>query len=671
MRKILNVIVENSKLHNMFLQKIRRFKHLLTFSALLLGVLNTNAQAPTNDNCAGAIPLSITAQSAVCPTTSYTNVGATDATGASNSPNPICFNGSRAFKDVWFSFTTPTTGPQNYRIDINGGTASTALVNPQAALYFGNCGAGLFEEICRTQPANNSNKSISFDATDLRAGVTYFIQVGVYQSTDLGGTFSVCVKPFSTYILTLAPQTATVNQGILFDSGGPNGNYKDGEGADSSTPFNDNNYTFNIRPLAGSCIEITIDSLGIEPNNDTLRLIDGRTGYVYDRISGTSTAPLVFQVPTNFLKIEFRSDGSVNSRGFKLSWKSLSTCTAKPTLCNAAEVIPSLPFVNSATTCNDLLDGVTNSPCTDDEFLDGKDHIFKFTSQGGQCIKVDVTNYLISAVLGSPLFGAPIGLNVGIYRGCPGSGVSECIAKGKLSTRLDSAFVLNAKLELPGDYYIVVSKKESCSPFTIRIEEVPCLNRLPNAGFCEKALSLNDCSNKVAANIVLDLRGGGDTSFMKFSPRSINTGCISGFGGVNTYNFAFFYFKANADGKFGFNISPITADPDSDIDFNVYGPIINPNDICSFAKNNRPARSTWGQENSTFLGGAGFTGMIEKTINLNGIETTPTDTCEDNSGDGLLKLLDVKKGQYYLVFINDFNGSIDRKSTRLNSSHVD
>jgi hypothetical protein len=650
----------NSKLANMFLQKVHRIKHLLPFIALVTGVLNLNAQAPANDNCSGAIPLSITAQTANCPTTTYTNVGATDATGSSNSPNPICFNGSRAFKDVWFTFTTMATGPQNYRIAIEG-AASGALVSPQAALYVGSCTTGFFEEVCRSQPVGSSNTSLNFDALDLRANTTYFVQIGVYQSTDLGGRFSVCVKPFSTYILTQAPQTSTVNQGILYDTGGPNGNYTDGEDGDANV----NDFTFNIRPVSGSCIEITIDSLGLEPNNDTLRLIDAATGYVYDRISGTATQSLVFQVPTNNLKIEFRSDGSINSRGFKLSWKSLASCTAKPTLCNAAELIQSLPFQKRSTTCNDLLDGVTDSPCTNDAFLDGKDHIFKYTSLGGQCISVNVNNYLISAILGSPIFGAPEGLNVGIYRGCPGSGASECIAKGKLSTRLDTAFVLNARLELPGDYYIVVSKKESCSPFNIRIEDVPCLNRLPNAGFCEKSLSLNDCSNQTTSDIVLDLRGSGDSSFIKFSPKTINAGCISGFGGVNVYNFGFFKFKAQADGKFGFTIRAVTPNENSDIDFNIYGPLTNIDEACTFAKSNRPTRSSWGQENSEFLGGSGFTGLISKTSNLNGVDVTPTDTCEDNTGDGLLRLLDVKKGEYYIVFINDFEGSIGTDGVRL------
>jgi hypothetical protein len=466
------------------------------------------------------------------------------------------------------------------------------------------------------------------------------------------------------YQLTKAPQTVTLNQGVLYDTGGPNGNYSDGENGDA----NANDFTFNVRPTTGTCLEITIENLGLEPNNDTLSLVDGATGYVYDRISGTATQSLVFQVPTNSLKIEFRSDESINSRGFKLSWKSIASCTAKPTLCSAAELIPSLPFSRNSTTCNDILDAVTDSPCTGDAFLDGKDHIYKFTSKGGQCIRVNVTNFLISAILGSPVFGAPEGLNVGVYKGCP-SGISECIAKGRLSGSLDSANIVNARLEQPGDYYIVVSKRESCTPFSIKIEDVPCLNRLPNAGFCEKNLSFNDCANGTASDIIVDLGTNGDPNFLKFAPRSINTGCIGGFSRPNIYNFAFFKFKAQADGKFGFTIRPVTPLENSDIDFNIYGPFTDVNDGCNFAKNNRPIRSSWGQENSIADkpsgSGSGITGLIAKATNLSGVAITPTDTCEDNSGDGLLKLLDVKKGEYYIIFVNDFEGSIGTDGVRL------
>ena len=79
------------------------------FTALISTVLIATtafAQAPPNDNCSGAITLTPIAAGGACPTTIRTNIGATDATGGIGSNNPSCFNGLRAFKDVWFKFQT-------------------------------------------------------------------------------------------------------------------------------------------------------------------------------------------------------------------------------------------------------------------------------------------------------------------------------------------------------------------------------------------------------------------------------------------------------------------------------------------------------------------------------------------------------------------------------------
>ena len=639
------------------------------FLVILFTMLSTfaQAQAPANDNCAGAITLNVTPLLGDCPTFLYSNVGGTDATGANNSPNPTCFNGLKGFKDVWFKFTTPATGAQNFRVEITGVNAADSLKNPQAALYIGDCTVGLFEEYCQTQFAGRTGRTLRLEAGNMRANTTYYIQVANFQSTDAGGRFSICVKPMEPfYILKQEAQTSTSSVGILYDTGGPNGNYSDSENEAATSPTNRDNYTFNIRPTGAGCIEITIDSLGTETNYDTLSFYDGRTGELLDRVSGTTTQPLVFQVPTNWIRVQFRSDQSTNSRGFKMFWKASSICNApKPTTCTASEIISTLPFQNRSSTCNDKINDITGSACPNDEYLEGKDHVFKFSSSGGQCIKLTVTNFLSSATVG--FYGRPTGLNIGIFRGCPSAG-GECIAQGKINATRDTVNISNANLELPGDYYIVVTRREACTPFNITIESVPCLNRLPNAGFCNKALSLNDCSTTTPSDIALDLSSQGDSSFVKTDPPSVNAGCIGGLGFIPTldtprYNFVFLYFKANASGKFSFNIASIVDDPNSDIDFNFYGPINTQADICTFAKNNRPVRSSFGIEGTS---PSRATGMLDAYTNRLGQRVVVTDTCEVGTGDGVVKTLDVEKDKYYLLWLNDYEGTVGKGGVRLN-----
>jgi hypothetical protein len=638
---------------------LKKHFYTFTFFAILFSSINAMAQAPSNDNCSGAISLTLSTIDGVCPATIFTNVNATDAIGTSNSPNPSCFNGLKGFKDVWFTFTTPATGGQNFYVDIQGVNAADSLKNPQAALYVGDCTLGLFEEYCQTQTTNINGRTLHFEAANMRANTTYYLQVANFQSINTGGRFTICIKPFDpVYIMSNTPQTSTTTAGVLYDAGGPSNNY----------PDYINGQQFDIRPSGTGCITITIDSLGTESNYDSLTIFNGRTGKLVDKISGTISQAFSFQVPTDWIQIKFNSDEGTNSRGFKLSWRASTSCNApKATTCAAAEIITSLPFARKTTTCNDNLLGVNGSSCPNDEYLEGKDHIFKFTSNGAQCLKVNISNYQIGSTVG--FFGRPTGINIGVYKGCPSTTGGECIATGKTNTTRDTVTISNARMEVPGEYYIVVSRRESCTPFSIQIDTTPCLNRLPNAGYCSKSLSLNDCSNSVSSDIVLDLSSRGDSSFIStIDPASINAGCIGGLGflpGIDTprYNFVFMYFKAQTSGKFSFTVSSIVDDPESDVDFNFYGPINSVAEVCNFTKKNPPLRSSFGIEKNT-LNRA--TGMLDFYTSIRGLPIFVLDTCEIGIGDGVVKAVNVEKDKYYMLWLNDYKGTIGTSGVRLN-----
>jgi hypothetical protein len=641
-----------------------RMKRLLTVAITLFFAQFALAQAPANDNCSGAITLTPIALGGSCPTTVYTNVNATDAP-AIGGLNPTCFNGLRAFKDVWFKFTTPssTSGNNiNYRVTVKGVSAVDSIRNPQVAMYIGDCNTGLFEEYCATREVANDTNAVRLDAGCMRANTTYFIQVASYLSTDIGGRFTVCIEPIDpVYRMQVFPQTTTACVGTVYDSGGPTGNYGN----------NENNRLFNIRPTATGCIELTIKELNTEANVDTLVVIDGRTGNVLDRLSGAhDKLPLVITYRTDWIQLRFKSDISIVGRGFEVSWRSLITCNIpSPTTCGSPELIQRLPFSRlNQTTCHDALNTVTTSPCstpaTVNNFLQGKDHVYKFTSAGAQCISV-----LLTGMVTANLPGTHTGTNIGIYFGCPGTAGSVCIGNGRVNATRDSVQIANIQLDVPGDYYFVVSRREACTPYNIQIDTVPCLNRLPNAGSCDRALSLNDCSNTNPSDIILDLSVRGDSTF--FTPGAPNAGCISSLNGTR-FNFVFLSFQAKANGKFGFNISSIVPDPNFDIDFNFYGPIDNPAQICNFVKNNAPLRSSYGVGT---LVPSRAQGMADVYTNTLGLPITVTDTCEGIGGtgvfDGVVKRADVQQGKYYVLWINDFFGSVGRNGVRMNFRGTD
>lgn len=628
------------------------------FTALISTVLLATTTFAQGDNCSGAITVVPTLPGSACPTTVYTNIGATDAPATNVTINPTCFNGLRAFKDVWFKFRTTSGSNVNYRVTIKGTNATDSIRNPQVALYVGDCTTGLVGEYCASKDATAPNSNtISLDAGCMRPNTDYFIQVASYLSSDAGGNFTICVEPIDpVYVMTATPRTTTACIGTLYDSGGPINNYSS----------NENNYTFNIRPPGVGCFEVTIDSFNIENNFDSLMVYDGITGVLIHKVMGFTNRAIVFQVPTTALRVVFKSDGTGTARGFKLSWTTSLACSAPaPTSCAAPEIIPSLPFSRTnVTNCNDTRQAITTSPClaAANTFLEGSDHVYKFNSNGGQCVSVVLSNL--------PPFTGQTGMNVGIYRNCPTGANSECIATGKLNTARDSAIIKNISLTQAGEYYIVVSSREACTSYNIRMDTVSCLNLLPNAGACNRALSLSDCSNQSPSDVLLDLSTPGDESFMNFTaPRSINTGCILSYGGFPARtNFTFLYFKAQSSGKFGFTVGPIiTGTTNPDIDFNVYGPIDNPTDICNYVKNTAPARSSY--TGSVTGPGGGLTGLADTYRTPAGATVTVNDNYDCDTGadnDGIVRRMDVVQDKYYLIWINDFSGTIGRDGVRLN-----
>jgi gliding motility-associated-like protein len=86
----------------------------------------------------------------------------------------------------------------------------------------------------------------------------------------------------------------------------------------------------------------------------------------------------------------------------------------------------------------------------------------------------------------------------------------------------------------------------------------------------------------------------------------------------------------------------------SDIDFQVWGPVADPEDLCDFAFINQPIRSS-------YAAGADPTGMVNIHPETG---VTVTDTCEMAGGDDFVSTIQVEEGEYYVVLINDWGNQI-------------
>lgn len=577
---------------------------------------------PSNDECATLVNLG---EAPICPVLdTFNNVMATASVISSNTNAniPSCFNGSAPDADVWFSFDIPADGSLvDVQIELdavdgpNGG-----IVQPQMAIYRGDCSIDGLEELncVAALPGENSLEIVLIGLTP---GFTYYLRVEDWSASASPnwGDFVLCVKEPDVEFNMGDTDLVSFCSGTLYDSGGPDAAYSNGE-----------NNTFTICPTdPHSCINIDLVSANIENNFDNLTFYAGNSTAAPEflNITGGSGATS-FGLDSDCITIGFTSDGSVTQAGFELTWECTpDACDNSFITCANPELIPSLPFdMDGLTTC-----GTFNSqafgPCPFGlDLLGGEDYIFTYTSPGDECITVE-------------LVGVGANTGISIYDACP-EDAFNCIGAAS-SLMSDTATIESAYLELAGTYYFIVDNATACTDFDIFIDTTICPISLPPAANCDDALSINGCGNLPSTIQVNQQMTDEPECFIP----GVNDG---GWGGIGQGHFTWFTFQAQADGDFGFLASPGSIFEASDIDINVWGPIVNEADICDFMKNNQPARSTWAGTQTT-------TGLVDENP-FNG--ATVTDTEEGAGGDGFITTLPVVEGQWYLVLVNDFGGSI-------------
>ncbi len=300
---------------------------MLALSVSLFGY----AQTPINDNCSGIIDLG---DAPVCPTTIFTNDGATASDIGNNSPS--CFNAD-ADHDVWFKFTCPDT-LLDFRINLTG-IGANSINSPEFAIYRGDCEFnGLEELLCAQAPLGET--SLFLDIEGLTPGFTYFIRVSDYSQTGSAnsGDFLLCVDKIPP-ISTVDQGGSTLCEGTLYDSGGPDNDYG-----------NEDDDTFVICPTSTSaCIQFTLEYYNIEllsadqlsfyDGNSTSAPLLGSIGGEFFFEGGGGGVCYSVQAQSGCLTVLFTADSDVTLEGFKGSWK----CSPEP--CDA---VPPMITINTA-----------------------------------------------------------------------------------------------------------------------------------------------------------------------------------------------------------------------------------------------------------------------------------------------------------------------------------
>ena len=165
---------------------------LLCTMLYVLASISGLAQAPANDVCATATPITVNG--------GYVNCN--NSTTVTNAANPSC-GGSTAIKDIWYSFVY--TGG-TVVIETQLGTNTDTRI----ALYSA-CGGTQLG--CNDDFGGTYRSSLSFTCAQLTVGNTYYIQAGGYNAVVGAFTLQVsasgilgCTDPMATNYTTCATQ---------------------------------------------------------------------------------------------------------------------------------------------------------------------------------------------------------------------------------------------------------------------------------------------------------------------------------------------------------------------------------------------------------------------------------------------------------------------------------
>ena len=152
----------------------------------------------------------------------------------------------------------------------------------------------------------------------------------------------------------------------------------------------------------------------------------------------------------------------------------------------------------------------------------------------------------------------------------------------------------------------------------------------------------------VCADKPIDGMANGSGDIDDFDPDVIKeTGCLEKGSNISAnieHNTSWYVFRAGTDGQIGFDLEALS--PTAEWDFALYGPDIDPADISN--GNAQPIRCNYEVNNTDFTGIGVNPG--------NGQQGEPPLTANQNTYD---TWLDVKAGEMYYLFINNYNTNFD------------
>ncbi len=152
----------------------------ITLVLLLVANFISYGQVPVNDECAGAIELTVNADNTCTSSAIASLINATPSDAQIDS-NSYFYNGS--LDDVWFFFTATS---ESHSISLS------PMYLPVAEVYSGICGSALI-------PLGHAYSHIPLVVSELTIGEKYYVRVAMEQDPDVdfGDSIGICVNTVS------------------------------------------------------------------------------------------------------------------------------------------------------------------------------------------------------------------------------------------------------------------------------------------------------------------------------------------------------------------------------------------------------------------------------------------------------------------------------------------
>lgn len=389
---------------------MKRFRYpFATAILVLLGIISFNnsyAQAPSNDNCSGAITLT---SGNICTSGTYNIRNATNS-----SPTGACGGAtSTTTYDVWFTFqatsTTSTVTLSNLGTRLSAASTYIQVLSGASCAGFTSLGCG----------AASSRLTVS----GLTVGTFYYIRVYVLLSPTAQPAskwnFDICVQTQPANdncagAVSLTPNATCINTAGTLDLATSNTSGVV-TGCWAANTYNDVWYTFTA--LATTSYTITLGNLGANITNPRIQIYSGTCGAL-TLVGCTATASFITQAVTNGTVYYVRVANTTNPSG--------TGGVANFNICLSTSAAPSNDLcagafsLTSSTGCNSITGTLNNATAS------GTSTCGSIIAASADVWYTFVAQSAYPTISVSESFGSGGNAGIEIYSVCGGSPLGTC-----------------------------------------------------------------------------------------------------------------------------------------------------------------------------------------------------------------------------------------------------